>query len=78
MPDETSLYQELVTLDDRRRRLEMRIADALNTQRYSADGSAVEAARAEERRLLGELDRLLTRVRAVEGQLLQVRRRRPQ
>ena len=66
MPDETSLYQELVTLDDRRRRLEMRIADALNTQRYSADGSAVEAARTEERRLLGELDRLLTRGRAVE------------
>jgi hypothetical protein len=78
VPDETSLYQELVTLDDRRRRLEMRIADALNTQRYSADGSAVEAARAEERRLLGELDRLLTRVRAVEGQLLQTRLRRPQ
>lgn len=78
MPDETSLYQELVTLDDRRRRLEMRIADALNTQRYRADGSAVETARAEERRLLGELDRLLTRVRAVEGQLLQARRRRPQ
>lgn len=78
MPDETSLYQELVTLDDRRRRLELRIADALNTQRYSADLNAIEAARVEERRLLGELDRLLTRVRAVEGQLLQVRRRRPQ
>jgi hypothetical protein len=78
VPEEISLYQELVTLDERRRRLEGQIADALNRQLYSADAGTAEAARSEERRLLGELDRLLTRARAVEGQLLQIRRRRPQ
>jgi hypothetical protein len=32
----------------------------------------VDAAKLEEKRLLAELDRLMTRMRAIEGQLLQL------
>ena len=73
---EISLRRELVELAERQQDLDRRIADALNRKRFSADPGTVAKAEEDERTLLTELDRLLTRTRAVEGQLLQIKKRR--
>ena len=68
--DLTKLEQELSGLDVRRSQLDAAIRDAQNRQRYCHEPRTVEQARAEEAALLTELDRLMTRYRAVEGRLL--------
>lgn len=74
MYDEGALWEELADLDRRRQDYDRRLRDALDRQRYVPEPGASEAARAEERRLMVELDRVMTRIRAVEGKLLLARR----
>ena len=68
--DRAKLEEELTALDARRLQLDAAIRDAHNRQRYCHEPRTVEQARAEEAALLTELDRLMTRYRAVEGRLL--------
>jgi hypothetical protein len=72
MAERESLETELRDLDLRRECVERRLREALDRQRFAADAAAAEAAKADERTTLRELDRLMTRSRAVEGQLLQL------
>ncbi len=71
--DRTKLEEELIGLDARRLQLDAAIRDAQNRPRYCRDPRTVEQARAEEAALAKELDRLMTRYRAVEGRLLLAR-----
>ncbi|KAA2241119.1 hypothetical protein [Salinarimonas soli] len=73
MPDRTTLEAELRDLDERRERIERVLRGALDRQRFAGDPQIVANAQADERNALRELDRLMTRSRAVEGQLLQQR-----
>jgi hypothetical protein len=68
--DGVRLSAELANLDQRLDELNARIRAAINRERYSR--SPAEAARgAEDRKhLVAELDRLMTRSRAVEAKLL--------
>ena len=68
--DRIKLEEELTDLDGRRLQLDAAIRDAQNRQRYCHEAQAVEQARAEEATLVKELDRLMTRYRALEGRLL--------
>jgi hypothetical protein len=74
MQEVGALWAELAALDQRRQDYDRRIREAVNRQRYIAEARSNEAARAEERRLMIELDRVMTRIRAVEGKLLLARR----
>lgn len=74
MQDVGALWEELAALDQRRQEYDRRIREAVNRQRYLTEVRANEAARSEERRLMTELDRVMTRIRAVEGKLLLARR----
>ena len=56
------------------RLLDTQLADALQRIRHSSAAELVEKAREDEKLLLGELDRLMTRMRAIEGQLLQLQK----
>jgi hypothetical protein len=69
----SKLEEELKTLDLRQRELEARIREAQHRQRYSREAESAALARAEEQALVKELDRLMTRSRAVEGRLLLAR-----
>jgi uncharacterized protein YPO0396 len=69
---ETQLHKEFLELEQRMRLLDRQLADALQRIRHSSSADRVEAAQEEERFLLAELDRLMTRMRAIEGQLLQI------
>jgi hypothetical protein len=68
---ESLLHQEFVDLERRMRLLDQELADALNRIRHSSSPISVERARQDEKVLLAELDRMMTRMRAIEGQLLQ-------
>jgi hypothetical protein len=56
------------------RLLDRQLADALHRIRHGSSPDLVEKAKQDERQLLTELDRLMTRMRAVEGQLLQIQK----
>ncbi|WP_201831693.1 hypothetical protein [Microvirga zambiensis] len=56
------------------RLLDRRLSDALHRIRHGSSEDLVEQARQDERQLLTELDRLMTRMRAIEGQLLQIQK----
>jgi beta-lactamase class A len=75
LSEDARLRQELRELDEKRTQLDRRIADAVNRQRFSPDRADAEKARDDERKHLAEMDRLMTRIRAVEGKLLLLRRR---
>jgi hypothetical protein len=68
--DRAKLEEELTGLDARRVQLDAALRDAQNRQRYCHEPGTVEQARAEESVLVKELDRLMTRYRALEGRLL--------
>jgi hypothetical protein len=68
--ERTKLEEELTGLDARRLQLDAAIRDAQNRQRYCHELRTVEQARVDESTLLKELDRLMTRYRALEGRLL--------
>jgi hypothetical protein len=69
---EIQLQKEFLELEQRMRLLDRQLADALQRIRHSSSMDCVDAANLEEKRLLAELDRLMTRMRAIEGQLLQL------
>ncbi|MBS7454684.1 hypothetical protein KHP60_20435 [Microvirga sp. 3-52] len=56
------------------RLLDRQLADALQRIRHGSSPDLVEKAKQDERHLLTELDRLMTRMRAIEGQLLQIQK----
>jgi hypothetical protein len=68
--DRARLRAEMAVLEARLHRLDRRKREAINRQRYSR--SAEEAARAGDdlKNLVTEMERLMTRSRAVEGKLL--------
>ncbi len=68
--EQVKLQEELNALDAERLRLDAAIRDAQNRQRYGRDPQAVQKAGTEEAALVKELDRLMTRYRALEGRLL--------
>ena len=72
MIKETQLQKEFLDLEQRMRLLDRQLADALQRIRHSSSMNVVETAKQEETRLLAELDRLMTRMRAIEGQLMQL------
>ena len=74
MNEEERLRQELLDLDRRREHLDRQLEDAVLRQRYAPSPAEHEPARSDEQRLLAEMDRLMTRIRAVEGKILQARK----
>jgi len=56
------------------RLLDRQLADALQRIRHGSSPDLVEKAKQDEKFLLTELDRLMTRMRAIEGQLIQLRK----
>lgn len=71
---ESQLHQEFLDLEQAMRVLDLQLADALQRIRHGSSTDLVEKAKQDERLLLGELDRLMTRMRAIEGQLLQLQK----
>ncbi|MEE1658166.1 hypothetical protein VB618_18365 [Microvirga sp. CF3062] len=71
---ETQLHQEFLDLEHHMRLLDRKLADALHRIRHGSSSESVEQARQDEKQLLYELDRLMTRMRAIEGQLLQIQK----
>jgi predicted nucleic acid-binding Zn-ribbon protein len=71
---EIQLHQEFLDLEHQMRLLDRKLADALHRIRHGSSAELVEQAQREERQLLSELDRLMTRMRAIEGQLLQIQK----
>ncbi len=74
MIKETQLHQEFLDLELHMRLLDRQLAEALHRIRHSSSADTIEHAKQDEKRLLAELDRLMTRMRAIEGQLLQLRK----
>ena len=66
------LHQEYRGLEGRLWTLDRRLADAINLVKYASSHADLEQARKDEKAILGQLDRLMTRLRAIEGQLLQI------
>ena len=71
---ETQLHQEFLDLEHHMRLLDRKLADALHRIRHGSSSELIEQARQDEKQLLSELDRLMTRMRAIEGQLLQIQK----
>jgi hypothetical protein len=69
---ERQLRQELLNLEQRMHLLDRQLADALQRIHHSGSADLVEKAKQDEKAFLSQLDRLMTRIRAVEGQLLQI------
>jgi hypothetical protein len=70
----TKLIDELLSLQAKQVELDRKLRDAANRQRFSADTAHIERAKEDERSHLVLLDRLMTRMRAVEAKLLLRRR----
>jgi hypothetical protein len=66
------LHQEYRDLEGRLWTLDRRLADALNLIKHASTAADLEQARQDEKAILTQLDRLMTRMRAIEGQLLQI------
>lgn len=77
MFDEAKLKAELLDLHERRQVLDTKIREVENRLRFSRDPGAVEVARQDERTRITEMDRLMTRLRAVEAKLLIARGETP-
>lgn len=52
--------------------LDRQLADAIHRIHHSKSAELVEQAAQDEKAYLAQLDRLMTRMRAIEGQLLQI------
>ena len=68
--DQARLSEELGDLDAKQRALDIKIRVAAQRQRYSRDQQQVTQAVQDEAAYVAEMDRLMTRIRAVEAQLL--------
>jgi hypothetical protein len=66
------LRQEYHDLEGRLWTLDRRLADALNRIKHASTAADLDLARQNEKEVLLQLDRLMTRMRAIEGQLLQI------
>jgi hypothetical protein len=66
------LRQEYRDLEGRMWTLDRRLADALNRIKHASTTADLEHAQQDEKAVLAQLDRLMTRMRAIEGQLLQI------
>ena len=71
---ECDLLLELGQLHDEYERLNRRLRDANQRHRFLKDPVETARAEQEEQQLLIEINRLMDRLRAVEGQLMQVRK----
>ena len=71
---ENQLHQEFLDLERAMRLLDMQLADALQRIRHGSSEDLIAKAKQDEQILLRELDRLMTRMRAIEGQLLQIQK----
>jgi hypothetical protein len=69
---EQKLRQELLSLEQHMQLLDHRLADAIHRIHHSPSADLVNEATQDEKDFLSQLDRLMTRIRAVEGQLLQI------
>jgi hypothetical protein len=72
------LRHEHHNLEGRLWALDRRLADALHRIKHASSNADSELARQDEKAVLAQLDRLMTRMRAVEGQLLQIAKREKQ
>lgn len=72
MIKERQLRHELSTLEERLSLLDRQLADALHRIHHSKSADLIEKAEQDEKAYLAQLDRLMTRMRAIEGQLLQI------
>ena len=68
--DPVGLSEELCALDAQQHALERKIRNAVDRQRFSSDVQQRAQASQDERVYVAEMDRLMTRMRAVEAQLL--------
>jgi hypothetical protein len=68
--DVVKLREELADLSDRQGQLDAMLRDAALRQRFGADAESIAKAKDDERHHLQVLDRLMTRMRAVEAKLL--------
>ena len=68
--DQVRLSEELSSLDARQHALDMKVRDAADRQRYGTDQHQKAQAAQDEAAYVAEMDRLMTRMRAVEAQLL--------
>ena len=68
--DQVRLSEELCGLDARQHALDRKVRDAADRQRYSADPAQKAQAAQDGAAYVAEMDRLMTRIRAVEAQLL--------
>jgi hypothetical protein len=66
------LRQEYHDLEGRLWTLDRHLADALNRIKHASTPADLEQAQQDEKAVLTQLDRLMTRMRAIEGQLLQI------
>ena len=73
--DLTSLRDELRQLIERHHQLDHAIRDAVTRQKFCSCPHSVIEAKADEGRHLASLNRVMTRMRAVEAKLLLARRR---
>ena len=78
MADTAVLTAELASLDARRLELDQRLRESVNRQRHSSDPGDRARAAMEEQEVVAALDKLMTRIRAVEGKLLLARQGRRQ
>jgi hypothetical protein len=68
--DQARLSEELCDLDAKQHVLDLKIREAADQQRYSSDVRQRDRAAQDEASYVAEMDRLMTRMRAVEAQLL--------
>ena len=68
--DQAKLSEELCGLDAQQHALDRKVRDAADRQRYSSDAQQRAQAAQDEAAYVAEMDRLMTRIRAVEAQLL--------
>jgi len=68
--DQASLSEELCDLDALRHALDLKVREADQRRRYSRDQQQVTQAVQDEAAYVAEMDRLMTRIRAVGAQLL--------
>jgi hypothetical protein len=66
------LRQEYHALEERLWTLDRCLAHALHRIKHASTEAELKQARQDERAVLTQLDRLMTRMRAIEGQLLQI------
>jgi predicted nucleic acid-binding Zn-ribbon protein len=66
------LRQEYHDLEGRLWTLDRRLADVLTRIKHASTAADLEQAQHDEQTILTQLDRLMTRMRAIEGQLLQI------